>query len=218
LVFSRIYRFRNRVRNSGIRLFLEENTRLTQCFYLFPACQDFGLSVFYQSVPSYVSSGLFFAIDSVCRHSLPSIIMEQTDFMSEWSRIWEEREKQLNLRTDLETDLAEVRHKISHLDKVLEHLAPLANMSSPSCNISDLGITDAVRTVLRKANRKLSAPEIRKELADKGYDLSSLSAPMASIYKILSRLSDEVEREKEDGGRVFFRWKHTPISDEDIPF
>ena len=145
--------------------------------------------------------------------------MEQTEFVEEWSKIWEEREKALACQVELETDLMELRNKISHLSEVLNHLAPLANMPSSSDSISDLGITDAIRTVLRKANKKLSALDIRKELEDRGYDLSALSAPMASIYKILSRLSpDEVEREKGEAGRVFFKWKSTPITDDDTPF
>ena len=43
---------------------------------------------------------------------------------------------------------------------------------------------------------------------------------MASIYKILARLADdsnEVERDK-DEGRVYYRWKHPAITDDDIPF
>jgi len=165
---------------------------------------------------SFAFDSLIF--DDVCRHSLCSVIMTPADYLEEWTKIFQEREIELNHRTDLETELIEVRNRICHLDEVLNHLAPLANMSGPSDNISALGITDAIRTVLRRANRKISAPDIRKELTDKGYDLSGLSAPMASIYKILSRLSDEVEREKEEGGRVFYRWKHPPITDEDIPF
>jgi hypothetical protein len=53
---------------------------------------------------------------------------------------------------------------------------------------------------------------------EKGFDLSRLSAPMASIYKILSRLVDDsqLEREKQEDGRMGYQWKG--IRDEDIPF
>jgi hypothetical protein len=144
--------------------------------------------------------------------------MEPSDFAKTWSDIWAERQSLLARRTDLETDLCEIRTKISHLDEVLSHLGPLAGVSDTT-NLPALGITDAVRVVLQGADNRLSATEIRKELLDKGYDLSGLSEPMASIYKILSRLveSEEVEREKEEG-RVYYKWKVPPITDEDIPF
>jgi|SRR5882672_11575300 len=144
--------------------------------------------------------------------------MQTSDFAKTWSDIWSERQNLINLRTELENDLCEIRTKVSHLDEVLSHLGPLAGMAD-SDSLPALGITDAIRSVLHGSNVRLSAPDIRKELMDKGYDLSGLTAPMASIYKILSRLeiSDEVEREKEEG-RVYYKWKVPPITDEDIPF
>jgi len=146
--------------------------------------------------------------------------MNAADFAKTWSELQVERQELFNRRTDLETELSEVRTKISHLNEVLNHLGPLADISFSEDNISALGITDAVRLVLRGSSGRLSAQDIRKELVDKGYDLSTLSVPMASIYKILSRLSDddgEVEREKEEG-RVYYKWKIPPMTDEDIPF
>jgi len=68
----------------------------------------------------------------------------------------------------------------------------------------------------------MSAADVRRLLTEKGFDLSGHSAPMSSIYKVLSRLvgdSDEVEREREEDGRVFFRWKRfSETTDDDIPF
>ncbi len=145
--------------------------------------------------------------------------METSDFAKTWSELFGERQQLLNRRTDLETDLIEIRNKITHLDEVLSHLAPLAGVSDGIENLPGLGITDAIRLVLQTAEGRMSAQEIRKELAEKGYDFSGLSAPMSSVYKVLSRLetSEEVAREKEEG-RVYFKWKVPPLRDEDIPF
>jgi hypothetical protein len=145
--------------------------------------------------------------------------MEPVDFAKTWSDLWMERQNLLNRRTDLETELSEIRSSISHLDEILAHLGPLAGVADTVNNLPALGITGAIRLVLQTANGRLSAQEIRKALTDQGYDLSSLSAPMASIYKVVSRLeeAEEIEREKEDG-RVYFKWKLSPITDEDIPF
>jgi len=147
--------------------------------------------------------------------------MNAADFKHTWSEIYDEKRVLMNRRTDLETELVEVRNKIAHLDQVLRHIAPLADLGYyEEEDFSALGITDAVRFTLKNANLRLSAQDVRQLLTEKGYDLSSLTAPMASIYKILSRLvddSEEVEREKEDG-RVYYKWKSPPISDDDIPF
>lgn len=148
--------------------------------------------------------------------------MDKEQFANTWQEISKERYALLSRRTDLENELIEIRKQISHLDEVLNHLAPLAGIDlvTEDDEISQFGLTDAIRFVLRRSETRLSAQEIRRLLTEKGYDLSALSAPMASVYKILSRLSEdsgEVEREKEEG-RVYYKWKETPISEEDIPF
>jgi hypothetical protein len=145
--------------------------------------------------------------------------MSSPDFTQTWWDLSTERQRVLDRRTELETELTEVRNKIRHLDEVLHHLAPLANLGFyDDEDMTGLGITDAVRYVLKNSDKRLSPQEIREQLIQKGYDLSGLTAPMASIYTILRRLTDEeVEREKEDG-RVYYKWKVKPITDNDIPF
>jgi len=147
--------------------------------------------------------------------------MEVADHARTWSDYFAERQRLANRRNDLETELSEMRNQIRHIDELLNHLRPLADMSCDDEALATFGITDAVRYVLRNSAERLSAQEVRQQLVDKGYDLSDLSAPMASIYTILSRLSkgenSDVEREREEG-RVYFKWKVPAITDEDIPF
>jgi hypothetical protein len=141
------------------------------------------------------------------------------DLTSMWSDLLSERERLISLRTDLETELIDVRNKISHLDSAVGHLAPLIGIAEAPNKLNGMGITDAVRLVLERARMRLSPQEVREWLATNGFDLSGLTAPMASIYKVLSRLeeSKEIEREKEEG-RVYYKWKNPVITDEDIPF
>jgi hypothetical protein len=144
------------------------------------------------------------------------------DYAETWSQIVGERHKAVARRTDLETELIEIRNKIAHLDEILDHMAPLAGLSSGEDDFLKLGLTDAVREILSGSSERMSAQDVRGALHARNYDLSSLTAPMQSIYKILSRLAEdyeEVEREKEDG-RVYYQWKRptSPIRDEDIPF
>jgi hypothetical protein len=147
--------------------------------------------------------------------------METSDHAKIWSDYFAERQRLSQHRNELETELSETRRKISHLDEILNHLRPLADMSEDDEAMASLGITDAIRYVLRNSEGRLSAQDVRQQLTDKGYDLSDLSAPMASIYTILNRLckidTSEVQREREEG-RVYFRWKVPPVSDEEISF
>jgi hypothetical protein len=148
------------------------------------------------------------------------MVMDADSFAKTYAELSGQRSMEINRRTELENELVEVRNRIGHLDEVLAHLAPLADISFYDDSISGLGLTDAIRTILRTSDKRLSAQDIRKQLQEKNFDLTTLSAPMASIYKILSRLTEDsgdVAREKE-GAHVFYKWKVPPITDEDIPF
>lgn len=148
------------------------------------------------------------------------------DYQKQWVELQTELMEFTARRTTLETELSEVNTAIAHLEKILDHLQPLAGIVDDN-GISALGITEAIRRVLKGAKTPMSAQDIRRTLESKSFDLSGLTAPMASIYKILSRLvedSGEAEREKDENGRVFYRWKandsgeSTEITDDGIPF
>jgi DNA-binding transcriptional ArsR family regulator len=103
-------------------------------------------------------------------------------------------------RTEIEVELAEIDTEISNIKAAVSKLLPLIGESSEPDNLSGLGFTDAVRRILKLADGKhMTAGEIQKALGEKGFDLSGYSVPIASIYKILVRLYEngEVEREKE---------------------
>jgi hypothetical protein len=146
---------------------------------------------------------------------------QQSDYQKTWQDHWEERMVLVSQRAALENDLSEINTKIKHLDGILDHLGPLAGFTNGD-NLSGLGITDAIRAVLKKAEGRMSAAEVRTALSEKGFDFSAHTAPMASIYKVLSRLvgdSGEVERERDDDGSVFFCWKRSEeVAEDDIPF
>lgn len=136
--------------------------------------------------------------------------METSDFYRAWETLNQERQALTTRRDELELELIEIRAKLSHLEQVLDHLLPLTDINFCVSEIAQLGLTDAIRRVLQNnKDKKLSATDVRTQLVNEGYDLSSLTAPMASVYKILSRLAEqpeEVRREKEEDGRVFYTW------------
>lgn len=145
--------------------------------------------------------------------------MDAESLRETYWKISKERDSLVSRRNDLETDLSDTRKKIAHIDEVLNHLAPMLGMTHRAGGLTGLGITDAIRHVIHRNGERFAPADVRERLQEAGYDLSDLTAPMASIYKILGRLAEspfeQLQREKEDG-RVYY--KFTGISDEDIPF
>jgi hypothetical protein len=135
--------------------------------------------------------------------------MESSDFLKYWEALNAERLRLVARRDEIEMELNETKTKIRHLDATMEHLLPLADLGMFVPEITQLGITDAVRRIMQmNKDVRLSATDVRTKLKEQGYDTSGLTAPMASIYKILSRLSEnpeEMRREKEEG-RVYYTW------------
>jgi hypothetical protein len=151
--------------------------------------------------------------------------MDQSDFNGQWNEYFLEQNRLEGQRAALEAQLSEITTKIEHLQGMLDHLAPLAGITF-GMSVVGMGITDAIRVILKESKERLAAQDVRRLLDENGLDLSKYTSPMASIYKVLGRLVDdshEVEREKE-GNNVFFRWKTNEhpqgaeISDDDIPF
>lgn len=77
--------------------------------------------------------------------------------------------------------------------------------------IREVGLTDAIRTVLKSAREWLSVTTVRDHLIAIGFNFSGYSAnPLASVSTVLRRLSlDEVERKTADGIAVY-RWRARP--------
>jgi hypothetical protein len=151
----------------------------------------------------------------------------QEDYRAVWDDLYEECSSLEGQRDNLETELSEVKGRIAHLQAVMNHLRPLAGVPLGD-DISGLGITDAIRAILENAKERMTPQDVRRALANKGFDLSGYSAPMSSIYKILARLADDQSSPVfriRDGSGVSYEWR-TPmdisqqaeISDDDIPF
>lgn len=136
-----------------------------------------------------------------------------TEYDAVWREVYKKRTDLLGRRAALEAELSDVANQISHLNEVLNHLGPLAGLANDQ-NIASMGITDAVRWSLANTQDRMSPGDVRDKLLEHGFDLSSLTAPMASIYKILSRLSSEkkpeVVRETDEDRKVYYRWIREP--------
>lgn len=141
-----------------------------------------------------------------------------TNYQELWNKVRDRRTELGKELVDLELRVDELRKEAAHLDQVLINLGALCGLFFEIPSIPGMGLTDAIRTVVDNATDRLSPTEIQQELQKKGFSFSNYTQPMASVYKVLSRLTDakQIIQEKE-GGRVFYRTAKE-ISDEDIPF
>jgi len=57
----------------------------------------------------------------------------------------------------------------------------------------NLGISDAIRTVMRMAGEVLDAPKVKERLEIYGFDLSRFKNPSAVIHNTLARMKDQGE-------------------------
>ena len=111
-----------------------------------------------------------------------------------------------------ETEIARLRRTIT----------ALAGMCSEDPYVDDLGITDAVREVMRDQLTAIGTTDVMDKLVAIGFDLRTQKNAQASVHAVLQRLAKkgEIERVAVEGRST--RWKgpkYDPkvISDDDIP-
>jgi|SRR5580658_5683418 hypothetical protein len=110
-------------------------------------------------------------------------------------------------RSELEIEMRDLDVEIANLRKASASVLAAMGMSI-SQDISGLGITDAIRRVTGLRQDRMTANQVREELEKQGFSLTGYENPMASIYKILTRLAqaNELEVEKE-GSSVYYKTK-----------
>jgi len=114
----------------------------------------------------------------------------------------EEYERLTAQRDAIETRLAQLRQTIGAL-------GPLCKL--PQHDI--LGLTDAIRSVLRARYGALTPVEVKDGLQTQGLDLSTYSNPLASIHAVLKRLAraGEILRIEDRRRKTVYAWKHPPV-------
>jgi chromosome segregation ATPase len=107
----------------------------------------------------------------------------------------------LRERDEIETRVARVRRTIAALSALCDESTPL-----------DLGLTDAIRTVLRGSVEALSAPEVKERLETLGLDLSQHANALASVHTVLKRLvhAGEADTTQGYGGKMVY-WRKLPL-------
>jgi hypothetical protein len=94
------------------------------------------------------------------------------------------------------SELARLEAEAAALRQTIAALAPLVGENSAT------GLTDAIRSILAKAEEPLSASEIRDLLAGMGFNVKSYSNPLATIHTILRRLIESDEANVQKHGKV----------------
>jgi hypothetical protein len=97
-------------------------------------------------------------------------------------------------------ELAEIDREVAKLSMKVVSLATLTDdapkdiaVSETLKAVSNIGLTDAVRSVLRASGDWMTPKEVRDRVLKLGLDLSKYQNPLASIHTILGRLDKEVE-------------------------
>lgn len=120
-------------------------------------------------------------------------------------------------RSGIEWELAEVDRERAKLSMKIVSLAALCDdvpkdiaISETLQEVSKLGLTDAVRSVLRASGDWMTARQVRDQVVKLGVNLSKYKNPLASIHTILDRLSDkevDVALLDKKSNKFGFRWK-----------
>jgi hypothetical protein len=107
----------------------------------------------------------------------------------------------LRERDQIETRIARVRHTVAALSALCDEPTPV-----------ELGLTDAIRTVLRGSVEALAPTDVKERLDVLGFDLSSHANPLASVHTVLKRLvhAGEAETTEGYGGRMVY-WRKLPL-------
>ncbi len=135
--------------------------------------------------------------------------MDKDDFNRILNELNAKHNALVDRRAALQVEIGELDNQIAVLKKTMLSMSPLMGMTLDPNDLTGMGITDAIRKVLMTSRERMAPSQVKDALLNKGFDLSGYGNPMASIYKVLTRLkeSNQVIAEQE-GWNVFYRWKH----------
>jgi hypothetical protein len=114
---------------------------------------------------------------------------------------------------------ADLDKRISTLQITIEGLAALSDPAKPAdaapeaqqLDLQELGITDAIRAVLRESRVHMTAPQIRNSLVDRGYNVDRFASILTVIHNTVKRMHDqgEIAVVHDPSGR-FVGWMYQP--------
>jgi hypothetical protein len=127
------------------------------------------------------------------------------DYVKAFEAATREMESLLQQRADLD-------HRILHVRQTLVSLSRLCGFT-PTVS---WGMTDGVRFILRRAQRPMSAIDVRDELVNWGFDMSRYANDLSAIHTVLKRLAKagEIRFMARAAGSHAYEWMRptTPVN------
>ena len=127
-----------------------------------------------------------------------------------------ELESLLGEETMLERRLVENRARSEALK---ETVVSLATLIGEELEEESIGITDAIRDVLKGSDRSFRPTVVRNYLKRGDFPLDKYKNPLAVIHTTLKRLEqqDEVKTGESDG-KTYYQWNKDALTEDDVPF
>ena len=131
--------------------------------------------------------------------------MSNDDYVKAFEAATREMDSLMQQRVDLD-------QRILHVRQTLVSLSRLCGFT-PTVS---WGMTDGVRFILRRAQRPMSAIDVRDELANWGFDMSRYVNDLSAIHTVLKRLNKggEIRFVARSAGSHAYEWMRptTPVN------
>lgn len=131
--------------------------------------------------------------------------MSNDEYVKAFEAATREMETLMQQRADLD-------QRILHLRQTLVSLSHLCGLT-PTVS---WGMTDGVRFIVRRAQRPLTAIDVREELANWGFDMSKYANDLSAIHTVLKRLNKagEIRFVARAPGSHAYEWNRpvTPVN------
>ena len=88
----------------------------------------------------------------------------------------------------LEAQFEELSVQIARQKQTIVHLSALSGADETHSLFADMGLTEVCRLVLKMCAPQVTVPQIKRMVANFGYNIDAHSNPLASIHAILKRL------------------------------
>jgi hypothetical protein len=116
-------------------------------------------------------------------------------------------------RIALDRDIARWGEKIVHLAALVDDIPEESNVGRFMKMRKEMGLTNAVREVLKASKRSLMPTQVRDGLIKAGFDVSEYQNILATLHITLKRLvaSKEALEVKKDGNKVYSWNPNAPV-------
>ena len=129
------------------------------------------------------------------------------------SALNKEKMEHLERVTTLDSEIARLRSKLVTLASLVTDTPKGSPIAELKQWLSELGLTDAIREVLKAHDHGLTPKEVRDWLLRMGFDLTEYNNVQASIHAVLKRLyeSGEVDRPVGKNEKVMNVYRWSPV-------